>query len=436
MYKELNESPTSLDIFRIHEERSLFSANSLRRAYQRHLKKFSDDPRYTRAHGNCILTSFQESILVGYLLMRSDVGRAEKLAGVLEFSNAIGQPIVKKTARRLINRLSQNGTLRRSQQKCMASSRTDSITLNHLETFMENFQEAMERYRPPLDHLVNADETILRAAKDGVKIARIESRAKSGGSETLSSKASIGSLTPFVSASGTTWLLVYCLKIPRRKDDSPFEVFVPSDSKEMRSLNSPLGVLILGSPSGLLNSALWDVALTKFIEIVRGSSKTPSREIVLISDNLGIHHQPESIKKALKRDCFQLFLPPNTSHFTQPLDNILFAGLKQRISKLSVEHFDASLFWSVRNREVREIVLEATLEAFPQIFTVSNIKEAWKNVGIAPFDKKHLQSYACVNLGRDKQNSGLISVHDDVVKVSKRVFKQMHAANERREGKR
>ena len=94
------------------------------------------------------------------------------------------------------------------------------------------------------------------------------SRSKSGGSEDLSTKESVGSMTPSVSVSGTVWLLVYCFKILQRNDNSPFQLIVPMEEKERCSLNSPLEILILGSTSGLLNSTLWDIALMKFIEIV------------------------------------------------------------------------------------------------------------------------------------------------------------------------
>ena len=133
-------------------------------------------------------------------------------------------------------------------------------------------------------------------------------------------------MTPFVSAEGTTWLLVFCLKIPRRKDDTPLSVYIPKEEKGWRSQNSPLGTLILGSSSGLLDSKLWEIALLKFIEIVRTCSLYPACKIVLILDNLGIHRQPCTIEKALKDSCYLVYLPPNTSHFTQPLDIILFSA--------------------------------------------------------------------------------------------------------------
>ena len=182
----------------------------------------------------------------------------------------------------------QRGSFWLSKKRAISTSRTAPSTIKHVESFLKNLDKAMAQFKPPLDHFVNADETLLRPGKDIAKILRIESGHKTGGSETIHSKGLIGSMTPFVSAEGTTWLLVFCLKIPHRKDDTPLSIYILKEEKGRRSQNSPLGTLILGSSSGLLDSKLWEIALLKFIEIVRTCSSYPSREIVLILGNLGI----------------------------------------------------------------------------------------------------------------------------------------------------
>jgi hypothetical protein len=62
------------------------------------------------------------------------------------------------------------------------------------------------------DHLVNGDETLLHCGKESCWTKKIEARLKIGGSVEVDSKA-VGSLTPFISASGIIWLLVLCLKL-------------------------------------------------------------------------------------------------------------------------------------------------------------------------------------------------------------------------------
>ena len=77
----------------------------------------------------------------------------------------------------------------------------------------------------PLDHIINSDEILLKTSKDGAKVTRLEAHYKAGDSDVLDDSSSIGSLTPFVSAAGTLWLLVFILKIPLkivRRMNHPF----------------------------------------------------------------------------------------------------------------------------------------------------------------------------------------------------------------------
>jgi hypothetical protein len=66
--------------------------------------------------------------------------------------------------------------------------------------------------------------------------------------------------------------------------------------REQRSQNSPLGLLLLCLVSGLLDR----IAMKYFIEIIRTKNPTPTKEIILLPDNLGIHWKPPSILEALQ----------------------------------------------------------------------------------------------------------------------------------------
>ena len=192
----------------------------------------------------------------------------------------------------------------------------------------------------PLDHIINANKTLLHACKDGVKVEQLEASYKKGGSEVLDNSQTIGSLTPFVSAAGTVWLLIYCLKIPTTKStdaEKKFEIFVSLEERHRRLTNSAHGILIFGNSTGLLNSTLWDRSVKKLIEIVKNSSSTPQKEIALFTDNLGIHCQVQSIKEALEQGLYQLYFPPNCSHWIQPLDNLIFTILQLMIRKICQE---------------------------------------------------------------------------------------------------
>ena len=128
--------------------------------------------------------------------------------------------------------------------------------------------EIQNKYFISKDHLVNADETLLHGTKESCQTKWIEAKVKSGGSAEVDSNA-VGSLTPFVSASGLVWLLVLCLKLPKSTSrDGDLCKHIPVSNHKKRSENSPMSILILGSSAGLPTGALLDVAIQAFIEDV------------------------------------------------------------------------------------------------------------------------------------------------------------------------
>ena len=430
-YDELEERmqwQQASDVIREVEEQLGFSASSIRRAYDRQrAKRRQPNPK---VHGNRKLTIFDESLLLGYLLMRSEASFAEKYEGIVEFSTYLDSgPISGSTARRIVER--NESLLRPSRNKRMASARTDPITIQHTETFLGVWEHIIDVYDPPADHIVNADESILRASKDGTSITRLESNQKNGGSDFLCGKESVGSITPFVSASGTVWFVVFCLKVPvkdRGASDGTFSMYVPIEQRAKRSENTPHGFLICGTHSGLLNSYWWDQAVQRFIDIVRCSSLYPEKEIFLVTDNLGIHRQPASIKKAMQKQCYQVYFPPNCSHFIQPLDNLLFAGLKQTVRRFCSQIFDASLFWERKRNDLRELILEAVMATFPTIFSQHNIREAWSEVGIFPIRVDKVLVRAQENVGPIIDSSPQFNrnVDIEVAKKAKEAFEGLN----------
>ena len=94
----------------------------------------------------------------------------------------------------------------------MTKVRIDTINISNAESFCYTRERYQETRQYPADHIINADETLLCACKDGAKVEQLEASHKKGGSEVLDNSQTIGSLTLFVSATGTVWLLIYCLK--------------------------------------------------------------------------------------------------------------------------------------------------------------------------------------------------------------------------------
>ena len=289
----------------------------------------------------------------------------------------------------------------------MGKQQINNQSLVDIEKFICNMKEITNKFYIQADHLVNADETLLHASKSFCNVERIEVVYKSGGSEVPPSMT-VGSLTPFVSSSGVFWLLVFCFKIPRSNEkEGKLEIYIPLQGREKQSENSPFSILLLGSTSGLLNSSLWDISIQYFIKIIREISNFPQKEIVLLTDNLGIHCQPSSVANALKKGCYQIYFPPNSSHFIQPLDNLLFANLKQSVYHLCGLCHSQSMFWTGVAPSAQELVVDAVMECLPSVFSVRNILKSWENVGVSPLDEIKLRRHMKTNIRNMKKKKDL-----------------------------
>ena len=102
-----------------------------------------------------------------------------------------------------------------------------------------------------------------------------------------------------------------------------------------------------------------------------GSKDSPA---VLICDGFRAHSNEELKAKAAADGVRVVFIPPHSSHLTQPLDKHAFANLKGAYERRSNEE-DAG---DRMGRKVRKI-----LKAFYETFTPFTIRSSWEAVGIS-----------------------------------------------------
>jgi hypothetical protein len=84
------------------------------------------------------------------------------------------------------------------------------------------------------------------------------------------------------------------------------------------------------------------------------------------------------MKKAMNYQIFQTFFVPNTSHWSQPLDNLLFVRLKQEIYNSVQEHSFLLVFVEESVFSFIDEVMEATKKAF----TFQTIQHSFEITGL------------------------------------------------------
>ncbi len=135
----------------------------------------------------------------------------------------------------------------------------------------------------------------------------------------------------------------------------------------------------------------------KFCEIYR--SRHQGLDCTLLLDNLAVHHKPGPLLAAFDSNVKVQFLPPNTSHFLQPLDDKVFAIFKQQLATLATNFADA-LAWQGEKSTPLEIITAVSSIASKVAFKKQNIVESFANCDIWPFSPEKIRLAAGVNVGK------------------------------------
>lgn len=130
------------------------------------------------------------------------------------------------------------------------------------------------------------------------------------------------------------------------------------------------------------------------------STRYPGLACVVLCDNLEVH-KCEEVVKVCHNSLVQLYyLPPNTTHFLQPLDDVLFAVYKDQLSLLA-DKIKENL-GPTRHASL-DILSAIHPYAVAKAFTKERIVESFKNTGIFPFNEQRIRDLARQNIGLDPE---------------------------------
>jgi hypothetical protein len=116
----------------------------------------------------------------------------------------------------------------------------------------------------------------------------------------------------------------------------------------------------------------------------------PGLNCLVIGDNLQCHRQISILKDGIEQGIYMWFFPSNTTHWSQPLDNLLFANLKRCLNESKAELDYQKLF--VKDN-LFSLVSE-TLKAATKGFTKKITAAAFRNTGVFPFSQVQIQKLA------------------------------------------
>ena len=108
---------------------------------------------------------------------------------------------------------------------------------------------------------------------------------------------------------------------------------------------------------------------------------------------MGVHKDQDIMKMALLSDVYMLYLPAGTTQWSQPLDNLLFAHLKQEVKKES----QSLIFTEFLTDEVVFSFVDIVLHATKRAFTLQTVASSFKEMGLHPFDELKFLELARIN---------------------------------------
>ncbi|KAE8956562.1 hypothetical protein PR001_g31691, partial [Phytophthora rubi] len=178
------------------------------------------------------------------------------------------------------------------------------------------------------------------------------------------------------------------------------------------------GAAVSTSPSGFMNTELFEVWLQFFADAVPDSVQRP---LVLILDGCASHYSAKVVDAAAHFSILLVFLPPNGTHLLQPLDVAVFSTLKNKIRNLIgelVEEEDSG-YYSIS----KEDAIAVAGMAWRGAKISRNIERGFKACGLYPLSLvkmgSRLDAFARNGAPRHVQLAAWLQmreiVHDEVL---------------------
>ena len=189
---------------------------------------------------------------------------------------------------------------------------------------------------------------------------------------------------PFVSAAGEL-LCVYLVF----KEDKEEAIHVEFTEKTLESDRGKVVFFPFTTKTSYVDRKTFADIIRRFMAWYRGWE--PGLDVILVGDNLGAYKNAGLAAEAFRKHFYMSFLLDNTTHWSQPLDWVLFGRLKKFIRILvEEEFFDSGLIKDKQGPSPIDILTQAFLFAF----TAPAIKLAFEDTGLVPFNPEKIKSLA------------------------------------------
>lgn len=151
-------------------------------------------------------------------------------------------------------------------------------------------------------------------------------------------------------------------------------------------VNGPKNARYNRSKSGWFDSAVFQDWFNSVI--IPWADKLDGPKLI-IGDNLSSHLNVDIVRKYEERNIRFTFLPPNSTHISQPLDVAFFGPLKRKWRQVLTQYKIDNPAETQINKAHFPMMLKSVLEA-TEITNKANICPGFKVTGIVPFNPQRL----------------------------------------------
>jgi hypothetical protein len=135
-----------------------------------------------------------------------------------------------------------------------------------------------------------------------------------------------------------------------------------------------------------------------------------------------MHRDEKIVEKMVNKSIHAFYLPPNTSHFLQPLDDLPFAIYKSELRRLADAFVRARKTIGGHTKNATEIGTLVSIEAGKLAFAPGKIQEGFANTGIWPWNPERILEHANLNVGIFEEKKKMGDINEKVVELSRNAW--------------
>lgn len=336
-----------------------------------------------RLHKNSLLTFDEEAEVVGLILGMANIAKPldikTLLAIVTKLHEAKNISFGRKWFYGFYSRWSTFFSKAKSQ--LISASRSNVNNLQGVDGFIA-FHEWYRGYIDYPPHTIfNVDETrvsISEAKRAGAKLVA-KGFSKSG---TLGKRENQHcSVVPFVSAAGEVISVFSVLA------STPGQPVLSVPQRESPRSKQRWCEYYVVTPNGYTSDDVFPNLVAQFeLDFHKLYPDTPA---VIYADRLSSHTTPELLATTSAKQLTFVLFPAGTSHFLQPLDDVVFGLFKTKLRMYRDELLASNPF---SHSIVKDSLLKAMMLAVQEALQPGLITAAFLNTGIYPWDSEKISA--------------------------------------------